>query len=155
MEEPFWTWGVYLKLQIEHLIEKGALTDVRVSDAEQISSCSRPRLEVVITQLVVGQITVDGPLKLSCGLIVLNKHERVDRILQIFVKHQILDCFWTDLDQVVKWNFLRCAVPKLLLIFVISMVVWSDHVLHVARVFEHHIDVSPDFFIIWIARFGV
>ena len=70
---------------------------------------------------MVGQITVDGPLKLSCGLIVLNKHERVDRILQIFVKHQILDCFRTDLDQVVKWHFLRCAVPKLLLKIVICM----------------------------------
>lgn len=54
MEEPFLTGGVYLKLQVEHLIEKSALTDVRVSDAEQISSCSRPRLEVVITQLMVG-----------------------------------------------------------------------------------------------------
>lgn len=155
MEEPFWTRGVYLKLQVEHLIEKSALTDVRVSDAQQISSCSRPRLEVVITQLMVGLITVYGPLKLSCGLIVLNKHERVDRILQIFVKHQILDCFWTDLYQIVKWHFLRCAVPKFLLDTVISMVVWSDHVLHVTRVLKHHIDVCSDFFVIRIARFGV
>ena len=121
MEESFRAGAVQLELQVEHLVEQGALSDVRVSNAEQISFCNGPLRKVVVAQFMVRQVTVDPPDRVIDSLVVLYEHEGVHRVLQILIEHELLNFFGTDLEQVVEGHLLRSAVPQLILVFGISV----------------------------------
>ena len=135
-----------LEIEAKNFVEEGAFETARLTDADQIAV----HLVCVLRECMVKvhdslQLTDFFAREVFLSLIILDKHHRVERVIQVLAHHDFFD-LWTALQYEVEERLATHAVVKLFLVLLrhANEVTVRDDFIKVALASKPHKDLVAD-----------